>query len=139
MSLIITDNKKILGDVPVSSLYVRVTGSYGPNGDSVDVKSNAYSSKAAYKADQRRNTFFMEGIPYNISCPYVRDVDGVDIMGVIHVKLKEYLSTDITAERQATDPSTGLPAFDPSTGEAIMETYVTRPKFTDVSNIEFDF
>jgi hypothetical protein len=135
MALLIQKNVTVLGDINLSQLYVRLTTFYGPGGSPVNVRSNVFSSKNSYELNQNRNSFFVEGIPAEITVDYNRASNGSDLLTYVHNKFKEVLTTDIMALEAVLDPSTGVPMLDPSTGEALMQEFVFTPKFTQDSSV----
>ena len=137
MALLITKNETILGNIDVSELYVRFDIHYNSGGTAVELVSRVYPSRAAYDAGVYDNTVKVQGIISNKEYTYDRAIEGSDLLTVMHNKFKTLLSTDVTREVPILDPSTGVGTYDPSTGEAIMETIIITPKFAMDSSITF--
>lgn len=135
MALLIEKNLTVLGDIDLSQLYIRLTVSYGPEGEPVTVQTNTFSSKNAYTLNAYLNKFNVNGIAPPYIFTYNRETDGFDVLGYAHTKLKEYLSTDQIIEVPVLDPSTGEPTYDPSTGLAITEEVINIPKFAQDTSI----
>jgi hypothetical protein len=135
MALLIEKNVTVLGDIDVSSLYVRLTSFYGPGGSPIRVKSQTYSSKESWVNNPLRNYFYVPGIPEELQISYDRALDGSDLLTHVHNKFKSQLSSDIEGQRYVLDPSTGEALLDPSTGDPIYESYVISPKFAMDSSI----
>jgi hypothetical protein len=135
MALLIEKNVKVLGNIDLSQLYLRLTISYGPDGKNIMVNVDAFDSDNSYSLNPYGNKIIINGVtqPYDFS--YDRETDGSDILAYAHNKISEYLSTDITEQVAVVDPSTGQPLVDPSTGEVITEEVVTIPKFCEDSSI----
>jgi hypothetical protein len=139
MALLITKNETILGDINISQMYVRLTISYGPNGEELTIQAIPYSSKNSYELNEYSNQFQVPGItgaPYIIN--YDRAADGNDILTYVHNEIKTLLSTDIIREVSVLDPLTGSEMSDPSTGEIITESIIVVPKFAMDSSILID-
>lgn len=137
MALLVNKNITVLGDINLSQLYVRVKIHNGPGDTPLFLETQAYSSKEAYQDNQENNTFHVEGLSLRQHFSYTRETDGVDLLGHAHQSLKDFLTTDQTAEQPVLDPSTGDYTYDPSTGELITETVVTVPKFCMDSSVSF--
>ena len=137
MALLINKNETILGDIDLTQLYIRLTVSYGPEGDPLTVQADSFSSKNAYTLNAQGNKFYVYGInsPYVIT--YDRETDGSDVLGYAHNSLKTLLSTDTMKDIPVLDPSTGEPTYDPSTGLPITEEVIDVPKFAEDSSISF--
>lgn len=137
MALLINKEVAVMGDINLSQLYIRLTVSYGPEGSPLAVESQAYSSKAAYESNPQGNIIRLDKVTRRIEFSYDREVDGVDVLGIAHNKLKDLLSTDMLEPFPVLDPSTGEYTYDPSTGELITEDVVVDPKFCEDSSISF--
>jgi len=135
MALLITKDVTVLGDINLSQLYVRLTVSYGPQGEPVVANPDVFSSKAAYELNSSGNKFYVQGINQPYSFIYNRETDGPDVLGYAHIKLKDFLSTDQMTEVPVLDPSTGEPTYDPSTGLPITEEVINIPKFAQDTSI----
>ena len=135
MALLINKDLTVFGDIDLTQLYVRLTVSYGPEGEPIVVQADSFSSKNAYTLNAYGNKFNVDGInpPYVIT--YNRETDGSDVLGYAHNQVKSILSTDTMKDVPVLDPSTGLPTYDPSTGEPITEEVVDVPKFAQDSSI----
>jgi hypothetical protein len=137
MALLIEKNVTILGNIDVSTLYVRMGLVYNVEGNSVEAVSSVYPSRASYDAGSYQNSIRVDGILSNYQFDYDRAVDGSDLLTAIHTKFKTLLSTDEVEDVPVLDPSTGEPTYDPSTGELITEEAVVTPKFAEDSSISF--
>ena len=78
----------------------------------------------------------LEEIPEHSDFSYDRNVDGVDLLLFAHDKIKVFLSTDVYEDVPQIDPSTaGEYLYDPSTGELLTESVLSKPKFAEISEI----
>lgn len=122
MALLIEKNVTVLGDIDLSQLYLRLTMTYGPDGTSLIIRTDSYSSKNAYKSNVNNYFWEVDGIDKQMGIAYDRVVDGSDILTYAHDFVKTNLSTDVIIELPLMDPSTGQPVYiqepvmDPSTG-----------------------
>ena len=134
MALLINKNETIFGDIQISQVYLRLTVSYGPEGETLIVQADPYSSKNAFQLSTF-NKFYIQQMsaPYIIT--YDRVTNGSDILTYAHDTIKSILTTDITHDTPVLDPSTGEPTYDPSTGEPITEETVITPKYAMDSSI----
>lgn len=114
MALLISKNIKVLGDIDVSTLYVRLSVHYGPGGSTLITTPSLFASKAAYESNPIHNALTVKGIS-NQSFKYDREIDGTDILTFVHNKFKDILSTD--------------------TSILDVETLITIPKFAEDSSI----
>jgi len=135
MALLIEKNVAILGNIDVSTLYVRFDLKYNVNGNQAELVSRVYPSRGSYDNGVYENTIRVNGIPDNQIYDYDRVIDGSDILTAMHTKFKSLLSTDVMGDVPVLDPSTGEPTYDPSTGLPITENVVTIPKFAMDSSI----
>lgn len=135
MALLINKNETILGDIDLTQLYIRLTVSYGPEGDPITVQADSFSSKNAFTLNAHGNKFNVDGINPPYIFTYNRETDGSDVLGYAHSSLKTLLSADIMKEVPVLDPSTGDPTYDPSTGLPITEEVIDIPKFAMDSSI----
>jgi hypothetical protein len=156
MALLIEKNTEILGGMIIPSIYMRIGYKVKPDGKEIFSNSINYISKESYKSD-KTNNFLLSELKDGMIIPYNRDIDGEDILLIVHDKWKEFLSTDKTAIKQVFDPSTGFPVYiqepvlDPSTGEQMTDpstgellwtdgdpstmVVITTPKFANDSSI----
>ena len=155
MALLIEKNTTILGNIDVSTLYVRFDLSYKINGSTLEVFTEVFPSQTSYAAGAQGIP--VEGIPFNKVFTYDRAVDGSDLLTAAHNKFKDFLSTDtwktvittdpstgdiVYIQEPVLDPSTGLQISDPSTGELLWENgdpsthqEINIPKFAEDSSI----
>lgn len=134
MALLIDRTTKVLGNIEIPQVYIRLLVGYGPAGSPLTVELKPYSSKESYDSGPN-NTFDLEGVQLFQNFSYDRDIDGIDILLIAHNKVKEALSTDIIENLPVLDPSTGEFQYDPSTGDLITESVITAPKFAQDSSI----
>jgi len=159
MALLIEKNTTILGNIDVSTLYVRFSLNYDIAGSRLELFSVVYPSRVSYDSGIDENSVKVEGIPFSSIYSYDRGIDGSDLLTASHNKLKDLLSTDVTREvylydpstgeiiyiqEPVLDPSTGLQETDPSTGELLWyngdpstHSEIAVPKFAEDSSISF--
>ena len=137
MALLIEKPIEILGGVSVNQIYTRFEVNLEFNGKTVRTNALNFTSESAYKENVGDNAIYVAGIPGHMVFNYDASVDGSDVLLFVHEKYKEYLSTDVYEDVPVEDPSTGDYQYDPSTGEMITESVLTRPKFADASQISF--
>lgn len=135
MALLIERDINIFGDITISQLYVRLMVHNGPEGSPLIVTPLIYSSKESYDLNPTGNQLTISEFPGIQQFEYNREIDGSDVLGFAHNKLREVLITDETEEDAVADPSTGEYPYDPSTGQLILETVIVTPKFTMDSSI----
>ena len=136
MALLINKNLNLFGSLDVSTLYVRFKLDYVPAGIEIYTHADTYVSREAYDNNAAQNRLIVDGVPQVLVLGYDRNVDGTDILVVVHDKFKDFLSTDIYEDVPVLDPSTGEPTYDPSTGLPITESVITVPKFAQDSSIQ---
>jgi len=127
MAILIDTSVNILGSLTVPQIYIRMFYSHHIPGDSIHIHLHKYLNKQSYLANNNHD-LEIAGIPHNLDVPYSRSSDGIDILGFVHKKIREALSTDITSQIMEIDPSTGDPYY---------EEIIVQPKFTDAENILF--
>ena len=135
MALLIDKNETVLGDIDLTQLYIRLTVSYGPEGEPIVVNADTFSSKNAYTLNSFLNKFYVQGINPPYVFDYNRETDGADLLVYAHNQVKSVLSTDTMKDVPVLDPSTGEPTYDPSTGLPITEEVLDVPKFAQDSSI----
>lgn len=137
MALIITKNLNVMGGINISQIYIRFSYKVPFSGNEIYVNIMNFLSSDSYDLNQPNSGLPIDGIPEYINFNYVREEDGIDTLGFIHQKFKDYLSTDQTAESLILDPSTGRKQYDPSTGELLTETIVSVERFAEADEIKF--
>lgn len=133
MALLIDTSLNILGSVEVSQLYIRMFYSHDIPGNNIHVSIEKYLNKESFE-DNIEHNLEVEGIPYQLDLEYDRSTDGVDTLLFVHNKIREYLSTDVSALVAQTDPSGNI--VTDASGNVIYNSEIVQPKFTDISNIE---
>lgn len=127
MALLINKDVSILGTSTTNQIYTRLHLTYTYEGSYIKVATKNYISKDSYM-NALNNDFNIDGIPDYINFNYLAESDG-DLMSASHIKMKEFLSTDITKD---------VSVFDSSTGEFLNnDTEIITPKFCEESDISF--
>jgi len=136
MAILIEKDLNIMGSIPVSQLYLRLSYIADFSGKYLISNVNVYVDKNAFLQNEWGNILSVDGVKTHYELNYDSSING-DPLLYIHGKIKEDLSTDILGYEQVIDPSTGLPVIDPSTGNPVYEEVVVTPKFAMDSSISF--
>ena len=129
MALLVEKATNIMGGIAIPEIYMRFDYKVNVGGKTVLTNILKYASREAYLEDSMRNNLYIPELKDSYGFEYDRELEGDDVLTVIHDKYKEFLSTDITKEVPVIDPSTGEPERDPSTGKIITHTVIVTPKF----------
>jgi hypothetical protein len=135
MALLIQKSINVLGEIPITNIYVRLYVTLGFDGKSLSINTMKYTSKAAYKSGINTNNFIVQSIPEHLDVPYNRTTDGTDVLSVSHTKLQSYLSTEQTSQVPVLDVNGHL-QYD-TNNVLITTTVITIPKFAELSQITF--
>lgn len=142
MALLIEKTVNLKGGVPVDQLYLRLEYSVNRFGKNLECEIFPYLNRIKYQEDKesidinkRGNILEVENLKNYYFFNYDNEIDGIDVLSVLHNKLKSELTTDITSEIISRDPSTAEPLTDPSTGEILKTTVISIPKFAEESEV----
>jgi len=136
MAVLIEKDLNIMGSIPVSQLYLRLSYIADFSGKYLVSNVNVYVDKNAFLQNEWGNILSVDGVKTHYELSYDSSING-DPLLYIHGKIKEDLSTDILGYEPVIDPSTGLPVIDPSTGNPVYEEIIVTPKFAMDSSISF--
>lgn len=144
MAIQIDSSLNLNSGAVVNNAYLRIE--YGVNryGNLIVYDIFPYLTREKYIEDKGSNGSYVSLLDINNlllygSMAYDKDVDGPDVLQLVHNHIYSYLTEDETTTRSLRDPSTGEVIIDPSTGEEEKETIVFREKFfspEDVSIID---
>jgi len=133
MALLIDSSLNLNGGIVAEQSYLRLEYSVNRFGGNIQTQAFAYLNRNEYLIDkeaiemQKGLNFIKikDFVPYQTS-DYNKEIDGEDVIGIVHNNMKTYLTTDLTMQVKVLDPSTGQPKY---------ETVIVREKFATPDHV----
>jgi len=139
MALLIDKTIEIFPGVTIPQAYLRLEYSVNRYGKALSCNIVSYSSRESYSQEKnggpKSSISSSRELPGFLEFSYDSSIDGLDILVVLHDKVKTSLSTEVLETVALRDPSTGQILTDPSTGDVLTEEVVKIPKFAMDSSI----
>jgi len=151
MALLIDKITEISNGSFVDQIYLRLKYTLDLAGTEVECNLFPYESKTKFSEDLYRNKLMIKKVPGIIEIPnkldfsYDSSINGSDVLAFLHEEVKDVLITPKYIEEPILDPSAGIPGYDwihnykkdPSTGEIMYQSILSRDKFAEDSSISF--
>lgn len=137
MALLITKDVSIMGGLITNQLYLRLSYFMDFSGKSITCEVYPYYSKTAFNSGIANNKLNIPDIRDSYKWDDYDSLQDGDLLTYMHTKIKDDLSTDKFMDVPSVDASTGEYIYDPSTGELVTESVLTKPKFADATEITF--
>jgi len=126
MALLINKNINILGGITINQIYLRLEYFVDLSGKIISCNVNPYFNKDSYLNSPRENVINIPEIPLTYNLHY--DSSYGDILTFLHISVKTDLSTDVFKN---------VTTLDLSTNSYVTNSVLAKPKFVDVTNINF--